>query len=75
MATQITNDELNMTIVTNNYYIINNGADMPVEEDSDYIISLFAVKSGVSSPAAIIVNSTKEAGIHTSILCPYNTNF
>ena len=62
-------------IMATNSYIINNGANMPVEEDSDYIISLFAIKSGVSSPAAIIVNTTKEAGIHTSILCPCNTNF
>ena len=73
MATQITNDELNKIMGRNNY-TIHNGTRLPVEEDSNYTISLFAVKSDVSGPATIIVNTTKEAGIHTSILCPCNTN-
>ena len=65
MATQITNDELN-NITERNNYTIHNAASLPVEEDSNYNISLIAVNSDVRSPAAIIMNTTKEAGICTS---------
>ena len=71
MTAQITKVDLKEIMARNNY-TIHSTASLPVEEDSDYIISLFAVKSGVSGPAAIIVNNTKEAGIHKSISC---TNF
>ena len=68
MATLITSHELNETMNRNNY-TIRNSADMPVEEDSDYNISLVAVNSDVSSPAAIIIGTTKQAGIIIIISC------
>ena len=61
MATLITSHELNETMNRNNY-TIRNSADMPVEEDSDYNISLIAVNSNVNSPAAIINGTTKQTG-------------
>ena len=62
MATLVTSHELSVTMNRNNY-TIHNSADMPVEEDSDYNISLITVNSNVSSPAANITGTTKQAGI------------
>ena len=74
--THVTNNKLNkIQIMERNNYTINN-TNVPVEEDSDYNISLIAVNSYVSSPAAVIMGTTKEAGMHTCIiLCLCNTNF
>ena len=43
-------------------YTIENGADTPVEEDSDYQISLIAINGVGSSPEARIQITTPEAG-------------
>ena len=66
MNTRVTNDELNK--IQRNNYTIHNSANTSMEEDSDYNISLVAVYSGVSSPAAIVMDTTKEAGMHTCII-------
>jgi hypothetical protein len=58
MDTPVTNHE----IMERNNYTIHNSTNMPVEEDSDYNISLVAINSDVSSPAAIIRGRTKQAG-------------
>ena len=63
MARQVTNHELS-EIMRNNYTI--NSTNVPVEEDSDYNISLVAVNSNVSSPATVIMGTTKQAGISIS---------
>ena len=64
--THVTNNKLNkIQIMERNNYTIHNSTDLPVEEDSDYQISLIAVISNVSSPAAVIMGTTKEAGMHT----------
>ena len=60
MARQITNHELS-EIMRNNYTI--NSTNALVEEDSDYNISLVAVNSNISSPATVIMGTTKQAGI------------
>ena len=44
-------------------YIIENGTNTPVEEDSDYSISLIAIHSMGRSPAAMILVTTLEAGM------------
>ena len=62
MATLVTSHELSGTMNRNNY-TIHNSADMQVEEDSDYNISLIAVNSNVSSPAATIIGTTKQASM------------
>ena len=67
MAIPHTNDKLKMTMARN-HYTIHNSANTPVEEDSDYNISLIAVNSDVSSPVAVIMGTTKEAGIY---VCAY----
>ena len=67
MATLVTSHELSVTMNRNNY-TIRNSADMPVEEDSDYNISLIAINSNVSSPAVIIIGTTKQAGIIISCI-------
>ena len=46
----------------NNYTIVN-GPNTPVEEDSDYSISLFAVNSVGRSSAARVLVTTPEAGM------------
>ena len=66
MITHVTNNELNE--IQRNNYTIHNGTNVPVEEDSYYNISLVAVYSGVSSPAAVVMGTTKEAGMHTCII-------
>ena len=63
MVTQVIDYKLNI-LKARNSYTIHNSASTPVEEDSDYKISLIAVNSNVSSPAAVIVNTTKEAGMY-----------
>ena len=50
-------------IMEKNNYTIRNGTNMRVEEDSDYNVSLVAVNSNVSSPATIIIGTTKQTGI------------
>ena len=73
MARQVTNNyELSEIMERNNYTI--NSTNVPVEEDSDYNISLIAVNSNVSSPAAVIIGTTKEAGIRMC-MCSCKTNF
>ena len=67
MASLVTSHELSETMRNN--YTICNGINMPVEEDSDYNISLIAVNSNVNSPAAIIIGTTKQAGIIIIISC------
>ena len=59
MTRLVTSHEL----MNRNNYTIHNSADIPVEEDSDYNISLIAVNSNVNSPAATIIGTTKQAGI------------
>ena len=78
MDAQVTNYyESNEIILARNNYTIHNETSMRVEENSVYNISVIAVNSDVSSPAAIIMNATKEAGIillsTSTYLC--NTNF
>ena len=69
MNTHATNDELNkIQIMERNNYTIHNSTNLPVEEDSDYNISLISVNSNVSSPATIVIGATKEAGMHTRII-------
>ena len=69
MNTHVTNDDLNeIQIMERNNYTIHNSTKLPVEEDSDYNISLISVNSNVSSPAAIVIGTTKEAGMHTCII-------
>ena len=59
-----------------NNYTIHNISETPVEEDSDYNISLVAVNSNVSSPADTIMGTTKQAGIHVyTKLCSRKTYF
>lgn len=44
-------------------YTIMNGPNTPVEEDSDYSISLFAINSAGRSSAARVLVTTPEAGM------------
>jgi hypothetical protein len=63
MARLVTSSSELSEIMERNSYTIHNSTNMPVEEDSDYNISVIAVNSDVSSPAAIIMGTTKQAGI------------
>lgn len=44
-------------------YIIENGTNTPVEEDSNYSIFLVAINSEGRSPAAMVFVTTLEAGM------------
>ena len=53
-------------------YTIENGADTPVEEDSDYQISLIAINSVGNSSEAPVQVTTPEAGtVYTCYMCIY----
>ena len=69
--------ESNEIILAGNIYnyTIHNETSMRVEENSVYNISVIAVNSDVSSPAAIIMNATKEAGTLCASTYLCNTNF